>query len=153
MLAGSRLGFAFGLRRRASRFASAVATRVHEVSLHCARKWRPFSSRPASSVSEARAAVRGRQQTELCRFFERDDSIDVLACALRSGAAHVSYTTVTRIPFHNITTFPFTPPHPVTYELEYYGGCTQPPGNPRRLLDRFALAPLAGLQCSSADCI
>ena len=37
---------------------------------------------------EARAAVRGRQETDLRRVFKRDDSIDVLARAARSGAAH-----------------------------------------------------------------
>ena len=37
---------------------------------------------------EARGAVRGRQETGWYRVFKRDDSIDVLARAVRSGAAH-----------------------------------------------------------------
>ena len=31
---------------------------------HCARKWRAQRGRPAQGVSEARAAVRGRQETD-----------------------------------------------------------------------------------------
>jgi hypothetical protein len=37
---------------------------------------------------EARGAVRGRQETGWYRVFKCDDSIDVLARAVRSGAAH-----------------------------------------------------------------
>ena len=55
---------------------------------HYARKWRPFRGSPAPSVSEARAAVRGRPETDWYRVFKRDDSIDMLARAARSGAAH-----------------------------------------------------------------
>ena len=50
-----------------------------------------FPGRPAQGVSEARAAVRGRQETDWYRVFKRDDSIDVLARAVRSpikGTAH-----------------------------------------------------------------
>ena len=47
-----------------------------------------FPGRPAQGVSEARAAVRGRPETDWTRVFTRDDSIDVLARAVRSGAAH-----------------------------------------------------------------
>ena len=47
-----------------------------------------FPGRPAQGVSEARAAVRGRPETDWYRVFKRDDSIDVLARAVRSGAAH-----------------------------------------------------------------
>ena len=47
-----------------------------------------FPGRPAQSVSEARAAVRGRQETDWYRVFKRDDSTDELARAVRSGAAH-----------------------------------------------------------------
>ena len=56
--------------------------------LHCARKWRAQRGRPAQGVSEARAAVRGRQKTDRHRVFKRDDSIDVFARAVRSGTAH-----------------------------------------------------------------
>ena len=56
--------------------------------LHCARKWRAQRGRPPQGVSEARAAVRGRPETDWTRVFTRDDSIDVLARAVRSGAAH-----------------------------------------------------------------
>ena len=52
------------------------------------RKWRRDHGRPAQSVSEARAAVRGRPETDWYRVFKRDDGIDVLARAVRSGAAH-----------------------------------------------------------------
>ena len=55
---------------------------------HCARNIASFPGRPAQGVSEARAAVRGRQETDWYRVFKRDDSIDVLARAVRSGAAH-----------------------------------------------------------------
>ena len=52
-------------------------------------KYGVFSrSRPAQGVSEARAAVRGRQETDWYRVFKRDDSGDELARAVRSGAAH-----------------------------------------------------------------
>ena len=47
-----------------------------------------FPGRPAQGVSEARAAVRGRQETDWYRVFKRDDSTDELARAVRSGAAH-----------------------------------------------------------------
>ena len=47
-----------------------------------------FPGRPAQGVSEARAAVRGRPETDWYRVFKRDDSVDVLARAERSGAAH-----------------------------------------------------------------
>ena len=47
-----------------------------------------FPGRPAQGVSEARAAVRGRQETGWYRVFKRDDSGDELARAVRSGAAH-----------------------------------------------------------------
>lgn len=56
--------------------------------MHCARKWRAQRGRPAQGVSEARAAVRGRQETDWYRVFKRDDSIDVFARAVRSGTAH-----------------------------------------------------------------
>ena len=48
----------------------------------------PILGRPAQGVSEARAAVRGRQETDWYRVFKRDDSGDELARAVRSGAAH-----------------------------------------------------------------
>ena len=52
--------------------------------------WRAcFPGRPAQGVSEARAAMRGRQETDRYRVFKRDDSIDVFARAVRSGTAHV----------------------------------------------------------------
>ena len=44
--------------------------------------------RPVQGVSEARAAMRGRQETVRYRVFKRDDSIDEVARAVRSGAAH-----------------------------------------------------------------
>ena len=47
-----------------------------------------FPGRPAQGVSEARAAVRGHPETDWYRVFKRDDSIDVLARAVRSDAAH-----------------------------------------------------------------
>ena len=60
--------------------------------MHYARKWRPFPGRPASSVSEARAAVRGRQETELHRVFTRDVLFDAMPRAARPVAAHQSAT-------------------------------------------------------------
>ena len=49
----------------------------------------PGATLPAQGVSEARAAVRGRPETDWYRVFKHDDSIDdVLARAVRSGAAH-----------------------------------------------------------------
>ena len=57
-------------------------------SIHYARNMASFLGRPAQGVSEARAAVRGRQETVWYRVFKRDDSSDVLARAVRSGAAH-----------------------------------------------------------------
>ena len=56
--------------------------------MHCARQWRAQRGRPAQGVSEARAAVRGRHETDWYRVFKRDDSVDELARSVRSGAAH-----------------------------------------------------------------
>ena len=57
---------------------------------HYARIMACFPGRPAQGVSEARAAMRGRQETVRYRVFKRDDSIDVLARAVRSGAARMT---------------------------------------------------------------
>ena len=40
--------------------------------------WACFSGRPAQDVSEARAAMRGRQETDRYRVFKRDDSIAMM---------------------------------------------------------------------------
>ena len=56
--------------------------------MHTTREtWRLFPVAPPK-VSQKRAAVRGRQETDWYRVFKRDDSTDELARAVRSGAAH-----------------------------------------------------------------
>ena len=55
---------------------------LHESAALCARNMASFPGRPAQCVSQARAAVRGCQETDWYRVFKRDDSGDELQVQL-----------------------------------------------------------------------
>ena len=69
-----------------------VETSVPTSGIHYARIMDAFPGRPASSVSEARAAVRVRQETDSHRVFMRDVLLNAKPRDGRSDSAHQSAT-------------------------------------------------------------